>query len=67
MMRKKKTGVKTELFGLKVTPEFKSKIERAARDAERTASDYVRRLLRARLIKGGYLNRPTAPKSKRRR
>jgi hypothetical protein len=56
---------RTNPLGVRVEPEIKEALERAAADDDRSVSSLVERFLREALIARGYLPKPgTAPKAK---
>jgi len=47
--------VRTNSLGIRVEPEIKAALEKAARDDDRSVSSLVERVLKAWLIERGYL------------
>jgi len=49
---------KTPSLGVRVQPEVKEALERAAKDDDRSVSSMVERILKLWLVEKGYLPRP---------
>ena len=46
------------IMNVRVTPDLREALEKAAIDDGRTSSNYVRKVLREHLVRRGYLNSP---------
>ena len=48
---------RTASIGIRVEPQLKEAVEKAAKDDDRTVAQYIERLLAAHLRKEGYLKK----------